>query len=166
MSKSTHRPLINYNSNFVIKNERSVFRQLIKTGKQGVFVFNYLLSIKELSLRNGLGMRKTIPSTLYQRYGLDMVGVKGFEPPTSCSQTHVLASCSFRYAPSGAFSVLFSALVPTVSMWFSSVCGRRCGQKSPPCISSGMSRYGRIRFAYCSLGFSGCQVNVSTFSDK
>ena len=68
----THRPLINYNSNFAIKNERSVFRQLIKTGKQGVFVFNYLLSIKELSLRNGLGMRKTIPSTLYQRYGLDM----------------------------------------------------------------------------------------------
>lgn len=79
MSKSTHRPhigthrpLINYNSIFAIKNERSVFRQLIKTGKQGVFVFNYLLSIKELSLRNGLGMRKTIPSTLYQRYGLDM----------------------------------------------------------------------------------------------
>ena len=35
-------------------------------------MFNYLLSIKELSLRNGLGMRKTIPSTLYQRYGLDM----------------------------------------------------------------------------------------------
>ena len=128
---TTHRPFINYNSIFAIKNERFVFRQLIKTGKQGVFVFNYLLSIKELSLRNGLGMRKTIPSTLYQRYGLDMVGVKGFEPPTSCSQTHVLASCSFRYAPSGAFSVLFGTLVPTVSMWLSSVCGRRCGQKYP-----------------------------------
>ena len=98
---------------------------------------------------------------------INMVGVKGFEPPTSCSQTHVLASCSFRYAPSGAFSVLFGALVPTVSMWFSSVCGRRCGQKmsSPEKVPFSACRE-RIRFAYCSLGFSGCQVNVSTFPDK
>ena len=89
------------------------------------------------------------------------------EPPTSCSQTHVLAFCSFRYAPSGAFLVLFGTLVPTVSMWFSSVCGRRCGQKmsSPEKVPFSACRE-RIRFAYCSLGFSGCQVNVSTFSDK
>ena len=60
-----------------------------------------------------------------------VVGMTGVEPAWTCSQTHVLAFCSFRYAPSGAFSVLFGTLVPTVSMWFSSVCGRRCGQKSP-----------------------------------
>ena len=115
MSKSTHRPLINYNSNFVIKNERSVFRQLIKSGKQGVFVFNYLLSIKELSLRNGLGMRKTIPSTLYQRYGLDMVGVKGFEPPTSCSQSRRATNCA---TPRNFYEIVLFVVIVVVKRSF------------------------------------------------
>ena len=96
-----------------------------------------------------------------------VVGMTGVEPAWTCSQTHVLASCSFRYAPAGAFAVLFGTLVPTVSTWFSSVYGRRCGQKmsSPEKVPFSACRE-RIRFAYCSLGFSGCQVNVSTFSDK
>ena len=52
------------------------FSAAYQTEKRSVFVFNYFVGAERVSLKNGLGMRKTIPPTLYQQYGLDMVGVK------------------------------------------------------------------------------------------
>ena len=93
-----------------------------------------------------------------------MVGVKGFEPPTSCSQTSLIVPCSFQITTSCAFSVLFGDLLSTVSVWFSSVCGRRCGQKSPP-IPSGktMRIWEDSCLLNCSSGLSCCQVNLFFF---
>ena len=110
----------------------------------------------ELQRRN----KKTKTALTPQRFvnAVFMVGVKGFELPTSCSQTSLIVPCPFQNTTSCAFSVVYSALLSAVSVCFSSVCGRRCGQKSP--LPKGAFRIcrERIYYAYCSLDCRGCQV--------
>ena len=58
-----------------------------------------------------------------------------------------LNSCiSILFVPLRAIWCFFGALVPTVSMWFSSVCGRRCGQKmsSPEKVLSAPAERGFV----------------------
>ena len=66
----------------------------METRKEGgFFVWYGLAGIGQIAEKRLIKL-KTIPSTLYQRYGLDMVGVKGFEPPTSCSQSRRATNCA------------------------------------------------------------------------
>ena len=58
--------------------------------------------------------------------------------------------------------MLFGALLSTVSVCFTSVCGRRCGQKYPPPHGSIEPVEEDFYVLDCNLETQGCQAKEST----